>query len=247
VLLKVFVSNVSVNKMPKLSILSHFYNSHEWVDKQIKHWQAIDANLRHLFEIILVDDHSDAYYELPETDLNIRLFRVLDDIDWNQAGARNLATYHATGEVAMFIDIDQLIYVNFLERLAQVTATIERDTMHFFKIKDLTNILNNEKLVHHPNAFFVNLQDFKTLGGYDEDFCGHYGYEDIYLQKMWENRGGRFRLIDEVVSEDLPFGTWTLDRDLQRNYQLALEKINTRQYEKPKNLLRFRWECIDGG
>jgi glycosyltransferase involved in cell wall biosynthesis len=107
---------------PNLSIISHFYNAHECVDQQIAHWQQINPQLRNLFEFILVDDFSDTEYKLPPNDLNIRLFRVTDDIPWNQGGARNLATIHATGSVAMFIDIDQHIKIEFLERLC---ASIE--------------------------------------------------------------------------------------------------------------------------
>jgi hypothetical protein len=230
--------------MAALSIISHFYNSHEWVNKQIAHWEKIDPSLLHLFEFVLVDDYSDENYVLPETKLNIRLFRVTEDIPWNQAGARNLAAFHATGTVGLFIDIDQLIYVEFLQQLAQSVGSIERKTMYFFQIKELVNILNNEKLIHHPNAFFVNLADFKTIGNYDEDFCGHYGYEDIYLQRLWEHQGGKFRLINQVVSEDLPFGTWNLNRDIARNQELIMKKINKSKFSQPKNFLRFGWKEI---
>ncbi len=108
---------LSMSQAPNISIISHFYNAHSCVNEQIAHWQQINPQLNELFEFILVDDFSDADYVLPKTDLNIRLFRVMDDIPWNQGGARNLATFHARGEVALFIDIDQHIKIDFLERL----------------------------------------------------------------------------------------------------------------------------------
>ena len=153
-----------MSQAPNLTIISHFYNGHEWVDKQIAHWMQINPQLKSLFEFVLVDDYSDAEYALPPNDLNIRLFRVTEDIPWNQGGARNLATYHASGKVAMFIDIDQHIKVDFLERLCASVDNIQRNTIHFFKSNPpLLNIQNGQELIHHPNSFFVNLKDFKKL------------------------------------------------------------------------------------
>lgn len=230
--------------MPNLTIISHFYNQHEWVDRQIQHWERINPQLHSFFEFILVDDYSDTEYKLPQTGLNVRLFRITDDIPWNQAGARNLATYHATGEAALFIDIDQLIYTEFLERLCLSAPTLERDTMHFFRIKELVNIQNNQSLSNHPNSFVVNLKDFKRIGRYDEDFVGHYGFEDVFLHRVWERAGGKVKLINEIVSEQLPFGSSGLDRDIQRNQLLIHKKVFELGCENSPSILRFRWKEI---
>jgi len=227
--------------MLNLSVISHFYNGHEWVNEQIEHWSKINPAIKPLFEFILVDDHSDVEYQLPQTDLNIRLFRVIDDLPWNQAGARNLGVFHATGQAGLFIDIDQFIYLEFLERLCMAAPNLERDTINFFRNKELINIQNNEAMAHHPNSFVVNLADFKRIGMYDEDFVGHYGFEDVFLMKVWEARGGKLKLINEVVSENLPFGTSTLNRDVTRNHDLVLRKVYRLGCRNSPSILRFNW------
>jgi hypothetical protein len=234
-----------MSQAPNLSIISHFYNEHEWVNNQIAHWQQINPQFRDFFEFILVDDFSDEKYKLPKTDLNIRLFRVTDDIPWNQGGARNLATFHATGSVALFADIDQHIKIEFLERLCASVSNIQRNTIHFFKSNPpLINIQNGETLIHHPNSFFVNLKDFKTLVHYDEDFVGHYGFEDVFLLRVWEKLGGKVTLVNEDVSSQLPFGTLSLNRDIQTNEALIQKKVFFENCKMSNSILRFSWEEV---
>jgi hypothetical protein len=234
-----------MSQAPNLTIISHFYNGHEWVDKQIAHWMQINPQLKSLFEFVLVDDYSDTEYALPPNDLNIRLFRVTDDIPWNQGGARNLATYHASGKVAMFIDIDQHIKIDFLERLCASVDNIQRNTIHFFKSNPpLVNIQNGQELIHHPNSFFVNLQDFKTHVHYDEDFAGHYGFEDIFVMRVWEKAGCKVTLVNEDVSHNLPFGTANLDRDIKRNQDLIQRKVFQEDCKQSNSVLRFAWKEV---
>jgi hypothetical protein len=232
-----------MSKNTKLTIISHFYNKHEWVDKQVNHWDQINSNIKNQFEFILVDDYSDEEYSLPKSDLNIRLFRVTDDIPWNQSGSRNLAMFHATGTIALFIDIDQKMKIDFLERLASVSENIQRNTIHFFKIDPpILNIQNGEFLNHHPNSFFVNLQDFKTKIHYDEDFAGNYGFEDVFLFRAWEKLGGKMTFVNEEVSSDLPFGTTNLDRDIKRNEDMIKKKVFEENCKVSPSILRFNWK-----
>jgi len=74
--------------MKTLSIVSHFYNHHHRVDEQIAHWDCLPGEIKQRIEIILVDDYSDVEYELPKSDLDIKLFRVTDDIPWNECLGR---------------------------------------------------------------------------------------------------------------------------------------------------------------
>jgi hypothetical protein len=86
---------------------------------------------------------------------------------------------------------------------------------------------------------------FKVKGRYDEDFCGHYGYEDLYLQRVWEASGCSRTLLNNInYFEDMGFGTSNLNRDLLRNHALALQKLNSGCKTAP-GILRFEWEQVD--
>lgn len=230
--------------MPKLSIISHFYNYPQKVEEQIEHWKKIQPELVPFLEFILVDDCSQDRPCIDPGELNLRYFRVITDIQWNQAGARNLGAFHASGDWGLFFDIDQRLKLETISSLLVNLDRLDPMVMYSLRIKELVNILNNDQLLSHPNTFLVNMKKFKTYGMYDEDFAGYYGYEDLYLPKVWEKAGGtRILLNDPVFFEDVGFGTSSLNRSLERNLALASNKLNSGCKNSP-GILRFEWEEI---
>lgn len=229
--------------MPKLSIISHFYNHPEMVERQIAHWKQIPAHLLADIEFILVDDCSEERPNIDKGPLDLHLFRVISDIPWNQAGARNLGAFNASGEWALFFDIDQKINLETIEVLLGNLSTLNPKTMYYLRIKELINILNNENLSNHPNTFLVHLREFRIHGMYDEDFAGHYGYEDLYIPRVWEASGcQRGFLSNPVFFEDMGFHTSNFNRDLERNMNLMLQKMAAGCKNSP-GILRFVWEA----
>lgn len=231
--------------MPKLSIISHYYNHPQCVQDQISYWETLPDFFLSQVEFILVDDCSEQTPVIPVTKLDLKVFRVITDVPWNQAGARNLGAFHATGEWALYFDIDQEFYVEPMANVLISLDTLDPMRMYYFRIKDLTDSTANEPMTHHPNTYLVNLANFKKYGMYDEDFAGHYGYEDLYMPLVWEKHGGKRILLNEpVYFEQLPFGTANLNRDLSRNLALAQEKMAAGCKNSPR-ILRFEWEPVD--
>jgi hypothetical protein len=231
--------------MPRLSIISHFYGHPERVLSQIEHWSKISPDLLSELEFILVDDCSEVPVVLPPNNLNLRLFRITTDIPWNQGGARNLGAFQAKGDWALFFDIDQKLELDTLGMLLKVTSIEDMaTTMFFLRIRSLVDVQTNQSLSAHPNTFLVNLSEFKNHGMYDEDFSGHYGYEDLYLNPVWEKNGGRRILLDApVFFEDLGFGTTNFNRDVERNKELFAEKVRSGARNSP-GILRFEWQEV---
>lgn len=231
--------------MPKLSIISHYYNHPQMVQNQITYWESLPESFLSQVEFVLVDDCSEQTPVISITKLDLKVFRVITDVPWNQAGARNLGAFNATGEWAMYFDIDQKFYA---EPMASVLANLDRldrRNMYYFRIKELIDITVNKPLEFHPNTFLVNLAMFKQRGMYDEDFAGHYGYEDLYMPQVWEKHGGKRVLFnDAVFFEDMGFGTPNLSRDLSRNSALAQQKMLAGTKNSP-GILRFEWAPID--
>ena len=230
---------------PKLSIISHYYNHPEMVQSQIAYWETLPDYFLSQVEFILVDDCSEKTPVIHPTNLRLKVYRVITDLPWNQAGARNLGAFNASGEWALYFDIDQRFYA---DPMAAVVANLDRlDKMglHYLKIKELIDITVNKSLACHPNSFLVNLAMFKQHAMYDEDFVGHYGYEDLYMPQVWEKQGGK-RIVfnDMIFFEDMNFGTTNLNRDLSRNLALARQKMAD-GCKRPVGILRFEWEQID--
>lgn len=215
------------------------------VQNQIAYWESLPDSFLTEVEFVLVDDCSEQAPDIPVTTLNLKVFRIITDLPWNQAGARNLGAFNATGEWALYFDIDQKFYV---EPMVGVLANLDRMdkmSMYYLRIKELIDITVNKPLLFHPNTFLVNLAKFKQYGMYDEDFVGHYGYEDLYMPQVWEKHSGKRILFNDTdFFEDIGFGTTNLDRDLSRNLALAQQKMMNGT-KNSLGILRFEWEAID--
>ncbi len=230
--------------MKKLSIISHYYNYPEMVLGQIAHWETLPQSFLDQVEFVLVDDCSENCPAFIPTRLDLKVYRVTTDIPWNQAGARNLGIFNASTEWALFFDIDQRFFGDSMTLVLEHLDQLDIQTLYYFKIKSLIDTTSNTSLSHHPSTFLVNVASFKRMGLYDEDFAGHYGYEDLYMPRVWERNGGKRTLFSTPdFFEDSSFGTTTLNRDLSRNAALANEKLNSGTINSV-GILRFRWEMI---
>jgi glycosyltransferase involved in cell wall biosynthesis len=230
--------------MAKLSIISHYYNHPQMVLDQIKYWESLPDSFLSQVEFVLVDDCSQQIPVIESTKLNLKLFRVVTDLPWNQAGARNLGAFNASGEWALFFDIDQKFYFEVMQKVLYSLSSLDPMTMYYMRIKELIDITVNQSLLNHPNTFLVNLAQFKIHGMYDEDFVGYYGYEDLYMPQVWEKNGGKRVVFTEAdFFEDMGFGTTNLNRDLYRNLALAQQKLAAGSKNSP-GILRFEWKPI---
>lgn len=88
--------------MKKLSLISHYYNSHEKAQDLIDYLaQAKPETLEHL-ELVIVDDCSNEERQLSAPNFSLKYLRIIDDIPWNQAGARNLGALTSEGRWQLF-------------------------------------------------------------------------------------------------------------------------------------------------
>jgi glycosyltransferase involved in cell wall biosynthesis len=230
--------------MKKLSIISHFYNHPEMVMKQITYWESLPQNFLGRVEFILVDDCSEDQPTFAPTHLDLKVFRITTDIPWNQAGARNLGIFNASGAWALYFDIDQKFYAGPMDMVLNQLDHLDAQTLYYFKINSLIDVVNNASLTHHPSTFLVNVASFKRMGMYDEDFAGHYGYEDLYMPQVWERNGGKRTLFSTPdFFEDTGFGTTNLNRDLTRNAALGEEKMRNGILNST-GILRFHWKQL---
>jgi len=231
--------------MKRLSIVTHFYNHPEHVEAQVASWKKIDGDLLPHIEFILIDDCSDRVPNIVPGDLDLKLYRIDSDIDWNQSGARNLGFFAATGEWCLVFDIDQKLEVDALPLLLNNLGQLDRNAMYYLKANDVFDRNVNKPFEHHVNTFLVSLNEFKSRAMYDEDFAGHYGYEDLLVPYVWERHGGQRVLLNGVAffSEDGGVRTENLSRDLEVNRALLARKIQEGA-QRPKNLLRFSWRNV---
>ncbi|WP_428488209.1 CmcI family methyltransferase [Rhodopila sp.] len=238
--------------MPNLSIISHFYNQPHLVQEQIAYWETLPDAILSQVEFILIDDCSEQPLLYGPTRIDLKVFRIVTQIAWNQPGARNLGSFHARAEWALFFDIDQRFYSEPLDAILKNLAHMDPMTMYNLRSKksrlgdqDWSDRPNSASdLCFHLNTFLVNLPAFKLHGMYDEDFSGHYGYDDTYMLNVWAKQGGKRVLYnDHEYFNEVGIGTAGLDRDLGYNLSLAENKVRAGLHNS-SGVLRFAWEPV---
>lgn len=98
----------------KLSIIIPYYNTQEYTDELL---DVLSKQMKKDVEVILVDDGSDAPYSR-----KFKFLTVIRTKNGGQSKARNLGLNTATGDYIQFIDSDDMVADNFIERLFEEIA-----------------------------------------------------------------------------------------------------------------------------
>jgi len=234
------MSQPSTKKI-ELSLVYPYYNNRICLERQLQSWIQLPRELAGKLEIVLVDDGSPQPASVPpDYPMNLTLLRVREDIRWNQPGARNLGTKLAEGEWVIASDIDHLLQSEGLSQILSMSKDLR--SVYFFSRRREDGSPRNP----HPNSFLVSKKMFWEVGGYDEDFCGHYGHDDTFLRLRFE-RSCRVLLLEHPTLIELNQGaTPGLNRSHRHNRWLL--KWKRRQLEKGKyrngRTTRFEWEVV---
>lgn len=157
----------------------------------LRHYEHYDPDVLDRMHFVIVDDGSPIKIEIPDLNLNFTWFRINEDIPWNQPGARNLGVVYAKSDNILLSDLD----IEFPEDTLRSVVNAPPCGRNFYKfyIKDW----GTGKLQRgHPNIFLISRARFLRFGGYDEEFCGHYGADDFRFVKFQKAQGSRQRYFD---------------------------------------------------
>jgi len=165
-----------------LTIVMAVYGQPKMLAHQIETILSYPQDILDQLAVRIVDDHgtppAEIHKEVRDL-LDIRLYRVLEDIPWNQMGARNIGMRESTGWCVM-LDPDMVIEADMIDKFMRFTAC-PRGKVFKFGLKHMSG---GAKLDYSsPNAWVVHRDDFFEMGGYNEDFRGHKGWSDCLLQE----------------------------------------------------------------
>jgi hypothetical protein len=126
------------------------------------------------------------------------------------------------------MDIDHFFAREEIGLLSELAGKIEEREVYLF----LRRNVGSEKPLHSaPNLYMARKQTLLGAGGYDERFCGHYGYEDVELRKRLRKSGTRFVTLEAPVCyRKGSLMTQGLDRSTEHNKAL-LEDIQAGRIE----------------
>ncbi|GBE23831.1 hypothetical protein BMS3Bbin02_00096 [bacterium BMS3Bbin02] len=185
--------------MEHLTIVAAYFNQPEIFEEWWRVLLSYPDELVAKIKLRLVDDHSErAPLGIPATILkrfDVQAFVVEDDIVCGQTGARNLAMKHAEGW-CFVTDPDYILYPDAAQKLLgkmslasgrdRWMGELERRNYYHPRSK----LYGTGKEQHRAeNMAVVHADDFWSVGGYNEDFAGGYGYGDGLLFRAMKEYG----------------------------------------------------------
>lgn len=218
----------------RISVIILYYGAPEAVID--RHIAAILNNSLQPYEIIIVNDGHEkdltecltAYKGL----INIVYAKITPDIHWNLSGAANLGLTLSAGDLVSFEDCDVIPEPEYYKEMIKlIDQGIDRAYAHYA----------NE--AGRPAGCCVARKAIYTdVGMLDEDFAGHYGFDDIYIGMKFDRAGYKTGVsAQKLLTWVFDGETHDIERDSKFNYDLMMYKhaagmVNT------INRLRFDWK-----
>jgi hypothetical protein len=243
----------------ELTIVMAVYGQPLMLDEQVRKISDYPADVRDRLNVVIVDDCGEP--EVRYGDVNrlmgavrsLKLFRVTQNIPWNQMGARNLGMHHSAGWCLM-IDPDMVFDGPTMARMIQAVEKLQRGQVVKWALKHTSNgTLDTSS----PNTWLVHRDDFFAVGGYDEDFAGNKGWSDVQLLDVMRSCY-KLQLRPDLFAhfhstKDVPDAMVTsLDRNTSVNKRKRVKKVGqakaaggwARWAKARKDVprLRFTWE-----
>lgn len=203
-----------------MNILYTYFGQKELLEAQRKEHEKYPH-----IRLIYVDDCSpEPLGKLDYADV----YRIDTDKKWNQGGARNLGM-SVVDDWTVMVDMDYLVTEENMKELESMEKDV--DTIYYLGRKG-----------EEPSytIYLIHSEGFKKIGGYDEDFCGHYGYEDTefnWRAKQKVSTENRFNIDLDYIHGHATEG----NRDIARNRAMMMDKISVPGDGKQ---LRFKWHKI---
>jgi 2-polyprenyl-3-methyl-5-hydroxy-6-metoxy-1,4-benzoquinol methylase len=236
------INRTDETSAPRISVITHVYNEQATMDAHVRLWKSLPREIVSQVEFLCVDDCSDVPLKIDKGHLNIRLFRVTDEIEWNMPGCKNLAVAMSRADWLMFFDVDNIINASGFQRIVASLGTLKQDTMYRFR-----RVQEGHDLDSHINTMVLSKNAFFKAGWMDEDFSGHYGFDDVHFHHMWAKCGGKQVLITDIAFEQLNIRTQNLNRDQSHNQALIQRKVLLEGVRGSVGKIRFSWEEVNLG
>ncbi|MGY5352568.1 glycosyltransferase family A protein [Wenyingzhuangia sp. IMCC45533] len=215
--------------------------------KFIEYYENFASDILDKIHFIFVDDCSPKSININTEKINYSLVRITSDIRWNQGGARNLGVTLAKSSKIILTDFDHFFTEDCVRHLLRLRLPN--------KIYTFRRQKEGAKINSAPNIFFTTKSVFYKSLGVDEEFCGNYGYEDIYFRLLQKKLKTKFRKIRRypVILKEHKISVTNkqhfLVRDTSVNKKLfnkKLELLRQKDFFKShsRTHLNFSWELV---
>ncbi len=225
-----------------ISLIYTYYNQPKMLQKQVENWKTW-TNVGNLIELILVDDCSEVPMEIPELPFPVQAFRVLQDLFFNNPGAKNLGVERAKHSWVLITDMDY----TFSERniLDLCSMSKEPETFYYFRA---VSYRPHKKVRHPKSTMLMERRTFKNVGGFDEDFVGNYGKDTQQLYYCLRYHDYKEQCLPNIeikqwMPTDISDSQVLVEKDNSVNTKLLNQKI-AGEIPWIKDTIRFPWERL---
>jgi len=233
-----------------LDVIYTYFNQSNLLETYISHWNNnLSKEIRQKINFIIVDDYSTKkaidVIRNENINFNLQCYYITENKGYNTGGARNLGVCKSKNSNILILDFDMVVYESLLQELLkweineQICYRFQQCTIRGFNFEK--NKLDYKVL---NSAMYLKKSIYVKAGGYDEDFSGNYGYEDVYFRDCLKDIYNiKFKYINKNKIWLEPTGGC---RDANRieqqkiNKKLFLQK--KKKYKKPNNILRFKYD-----
>lgn len=170
----------------QFSYFAPYYNQHRCLPLHIEFWKKWGDKQKRDTEIILIDDCSPTPLDtslLDGLDLDIKVYRVMEDLFWNVSGVKNLGFKLAKYDWVITADFDNMVTSDMLFFLQNLDYT-DKHVMYWPYLNYPSIKRPNRIREPHVNSYVMNKQFYWETGGYSEAFVGSHGYEDSFFHKV---------------------------------------------------------------
>jgi len=231
-----------------VTLVYAYFENGPMLDLQFSEWEQYKQKDR--FKIIIVDDCSKrdpAIDHIRDVGIDVELYRIHNDIPWNQDGARNLAMTNAEGWCIM-CDMDHVLTTGGASLYLSKVNNLNKNKYYGFNRHRINGRLINKS---PPNIMSIHNDLFWSIGGYDERFCGYYGSDVNFISRLDAFAGRRIMMNNislRMYRADDLYGATTTDYGRKGSeYHIAnyphLRKI-LRSNMKPIKPLNFKYDRL---
>ncbi|MEN3262008.1 glycosyltransferase family 2 protein [Sodalis endosymbiont of Spalangia cameroni] len=234
----------------KLTYITHFHCNQEninSVNRLLEQYEKYSSSVLDHLEFIIVDDGSPVSYKISDFNLNLTWLKINEDIPWNQSGARNLGVTYAKSDKIIITDLDH----TFPEKTLKYLINRRNPGRSFYKLYRKSQ-LTPGVMKGHSNIFFMSRARYFRHHGYDEEFAGHYGYEEVRFVKYQKYHGSKLKYLPKKIicierKIDRDNSYHTLVRDLSYNAKIDKRKkeevcLYGAEYGHSRLYLNFSWD-----
>lgn len=223
-----------------------FYNQNEILRKHVELWNSYSNEIKKYFTFFIIDDCSknnalDILKDIDLSNLNIHIYRVLDDLVCNIAGVRNLGATECKSEWMVILDMDTMISEEMATQLIELAKNNQGSNVYKFNRKVINNPKHKKNNKMHPAICLIRKEDYWNIGGCEENLVGNYGCTDPCF---WHRAKGKVNVkyMDNIFLLYEEQGEANINRDKKKNKKkmLILKKRNNWS----QDFIRFKWEKI---